>query len=61
MGKYINDNNSGRSYNVTIPSQNFELCNQLNKENRIIKEIVKMIDIDDVEDREILEFIKVMR
>lgn len=61
MGNYVIDNVSGRNYNVTLPSQNLELCRQLNREDRIVREIVKLIDVDGIEDKEVLDFVKVMK
>ena len=59
-GDYIIDTLIERNYNTKFQSQNLGLCQQLNKEQKMVKELIKLVDVDEIEDKELKIFVELM-
>ena len=59
-GDYIIDTLIERNYNIRFQSQNLGLCQQLNKEQKMVRELIKLVDVDEIEDKELKIFVELM-
>ena len=59
-GEYIIDVLVERNYNVRFNSQLFDFCQQLNYEQKMVKQILELIDVDETEDLELKRFVELM-
>ena len=59
-GDYIIDILTERNYNTNFKSQNISLCKQLNYEQKMIKELIKLVDVDMIENKELKSFVELM-
>lgn len=59
-GDYIIDILTERNYNINFKSQNINLCKQLNYEQKMIKELIKLVDVDKIENKELKSFVELM-
>ena len=59
-GDYIIDTLTERNYNIRFQSQNINLCKQLNYEQKMIKELIKLVNVDEIENRELKSFVELM-
>lgn len=59
-GDYIIDILTERNYNTNFKSQNINLCKQLNYEQKMIKELIKLVDVDKIENKELKSFVELM-
>lgn len=59
-GEYIIDVLVERNYNVRFNSQLFDFCQQLNYEQKMVKQILELIDVDEIEDLELKRFVELM-
>ena len=56
-GDYIIDILTERNYNINFKSQNSK---QLNYEQKMIKELIKLVDVDKIENKELKSFVELM-
>lgn len=59
-GDYIIDTLIERNYNMKFQSQNLGLCQQLNHEQEMVKELIKLVNVDEIENRELKSFVELM-
>lgn len=59
-GDYIIDTLIERNYNTRFQSQNLGLCQQLNHEQEMVKELIKLVNVDEIENKELKMFVELM-
>lgn len=59
-GDYIIDVLIERNYNTRFQSQNLGLCKQLNYEQEMVKELIKLVNVDEIENNELKSFVELM-
>lgn len=59
-GDYIIDTLIERNYNTRFQSQNLGLCQQLNHEQEMVKELIKLVNVDEIENNELKSFVELM-
>lgn len=59
-GDYIIDTLIERNYNIRFQSSMLGLCQQLNKEQEMLRKLIKLVDVDDIEDKKLKRFVELM-
>lgn len=59
-GDYIIDTLIERNYNTRFQSQILGLCQQLNHEQEMVKELIKLVNVDEIENKELKSFVELM-